>query len=227
MKSIICERIEIINHSLFRSDNDWIEEAEKISKENTDLTPTEPGIKIVASSEVNRSNLPTINALGSHLYRDLEVNQNLSTTGNTLNPNTAAFGGNQSFESECSFDTETLDESRTYTDQILSDNMTLNDHSELVQSPVSNNAVLEKKGSLSPTDGKQKEKIEEFLSKYTFLILLVEHFKRENFWLIFMSYPFLISQTIDQLRNPAQALSTRRSGARLHRIRQNHVNSLA
>ena len=149
-------------------DNDWIEEAEKISKENSDLTPTEPGIKIaLPSSEANQSNLPATNPLTSNLYRDTETNQNLSTASNTLNPNTA-FGGNQSFESECSFDTETLDESRTYTDQILSDNMTLNDHSELVQSPVSTaNAFLEKKGSLSPSDGKQKEKIEEFLSECT------------------------------------------------------------
>lgn len=98
------------------------------------------------------------------------MTQNLNTTGNTLNPAAAAFGGNQSFESECSFDTETLDESRTYTDQILSDNMTLNDHSELVQSPVSvaaNTVALEKKSSLSSCDGKQKEKIEEFLSECT------------------------------------------------------------
>lgn len=164
---------------LFSDNYEWIEEAEKISRECTsDLTPTEPNIKIVAASD-NRNNLSSlINPnFNSNLSRDLEINQNLNITSNTLNPNRALAGTNQSFESECSFDTETLDldESRTYTDQILSDNMTLNDHNELqpttsILNATTNNGNLDKRWNLQFNDSKQKEKIEEFLSKFYNLI---------------------------------------------------------
>lgn len=151
---------------------EWIEEAEKISRAS-DLTPTEP-IKIVATSSDTKSGLPsTVNTnLNSNLTRDLDINQNLNLTSNTLNPNSAFAAGNQSFESECSFDTETLDESRTYTDQILSDNMTLNEHNVEAQATTSvltNNSSasnVDRKWNLQGSDSKQKEKIEEFLSKF-------------------------------------------------------------
>lgn len=145
----ISQELKIINNLIFFKTDNWIEEAEKISKENSDLTPTDAGIKIVATSDANNSS---------------KTPSNLPLTSNTLNPN-AITTGNQSFESENSFDTETLDESRTYTDQILSDNMILNDHLNEPASHSNNtNLNLDNKWT---GDGKQhKEKIEEFLSKF-------------------------------------------------------------
>lgn len=85
---------------------EWIEEAEKISKEiDTDLTPTaESEIKIVATTPETaiKPNLPQINLSNniSNLPKDLEINQNLITS-NTLTP-TNLYAGNQSFESRFS-----------------------------------------------------------------------------------------------------------------------------